>query len=275
MLDFIMFNEPRKFMTVSEIDATGIKGPHEKELEDISIAKHALFMNLEKEKLKELVEEFIGGKLESIGFSEDWAITLEMFPEVNIHMAYSYFGDEFGDGIEAEFKFYFSGKRVFLVPGEDSATYIVIVMDFIERKLKNKAPFETNYDLKTDLMKKVLLQRNGPFVFLKENDKNDLAEFMGAEVSIVNDTWSIKKEVFPKIIIEILWNELDGLDIKFTGNLNQNIGSYHIEFIGIFVINHILRFITLNNLDKDLPDICHIMFSRYYTKLQDWDHKTR
>jgi len=239
-----MVNTPRKYMTIGEIDATGVRGPHEKELTDVSKAKHHLFINLEMNKLKEIVEEVIGGKMENIGFNEDWTITIEMFPEVNIHMTYSYFGDEFGDGIEAEFKFFFSGERVFWVPGEDSATFIDIIMDIIERKIKGQEPYEKKYEEKTELMKKVLLQRREPFYFLKDVDREDLAAFLGA---------------------------------KFSGtNLSKNIDSYHVEFIGIFLINHILRFITVSNIDKDLPDICYIMFSRYYTKnIGKWDHRVR
>ena len=85
-------------------------------------------------------------------------------------MAYSYFGNEFGDDIEGEFKFYFSGKHVAWVPGEDSATYIDIVLDFIKRKLKGETPFEKNYKSKSDLMKTVLLQRNEPFKYLQDID---------------------------------------------------------------------------------------------------------
>ena len=166
-----MVNQQRKLMTVGQIDATGIKGPHEKELEDISDSKCHLFINLEADLLKRIIEDEIGGRIENIGLTEDWAISIEMFPEVNIHMAYSYFGDEFGDGKEAEFKFYFSGERVSWVPGEDSATFIDIVMDFIERKIKDQEPFEKNYTNKTDLMLKVLEQRGGPFTFLTAHDK--------------------------------------------------------------------------------------------------------
>jgi len=261
---------------VGQIDATGVSGPHEKELEDISNTKYPIFIDLAEDKLKKIISDDLGGKLENIGFNEDWTITVEMFPEVNIHMAYSYFGDEFGDGIEAEFKYYFSGERVWWVPGEDSATFIDIVMDFLERKIKEKEPFEKSYETKTDLMKKVLIQRNEPFSLLTENDKNTLANFIGGKVWRKMDGWKIKREVFPKIFIEITWNNQDGLDIAFNGdNLPQNIGSYHIELLGIFTINHILRYITINNDDKDLPDICYIMFSRLFTKEKGWEHRTR
>ncbi len=270
-----MVEQQRKLISVGEIDATGVKGPHEKELEDISDSKCHLFINLEGNLLKGIIEDEIGGKIENIGLSEDWAISIEMFPEVNIHMAYSYFGDEFGDGKEAEFKFLFSGERVSWVPGEDSATFIDIVMDFIERKIKDQKPFEKDYDNKTELMVKVLEQRSGPFTFLMKQDKKDLEDFLGAIVLFNENLWTIKKEVFPKIFIEIIWdNNNSGLDIKFSGEkLTKNIDKYHIEFVGIFMVNHILRFITINNPNKDLPEICYKMFSRHYSKLKNWDHR--
>ena len=271
-----MPQKEKTFITVGQIDATGVRGPHEKELEDISKAKFVLFTNLDPKVLEGIVNDHIGGKIENLGFSEDWTITLEMFPDVNIHMVYSYFGDEFGDGIEGEFKFYFSGEHAYWVPGEDSATYIDIVMDFIERKIKGVEPFEKNYQTKSELMEKILIQRDIPFKFLQEKDKDGLEAFLGAKVRKTVNGWRIKKEIFPEIFTEIIWDRDNGLDIEFHGkNLARNLGSYHTEFIGIFVINHILRFITVNNLDKDLPDICYIMFSRYYTKQKNWDHRTR
>ena len=50
-----------KYWTVGQIDATGVRGPHEKELEDISSAKTPLFNNLEIDKLRKIVEENLGG----------------------------------------------------------------------------------------------------------------------------------------------------------------------------------------------------------------------
>ena len=123
-----MDQDKKKFMSIGQIDATGVRGPHEKELEDIGKVKVPLFINLDTHRLEEIVRNELGGKLENIGFNEDWTITKEMFPEANIHMAYSYYGDEFGDDLEAEFKFYFSGERISWIPGEDSATFIDILI---------------------------------------------------------------------------------------------------------------------------------------------------
>jgi hypothetical protein len=223
--------------------------------------------------LNKIITEDIGGKIENIGLNEDWTITLEMFPEVNIHLAYSYFGDEFGDGIIAEFKCYFSGERAITVPGEDTITYVDIIFGFIERMINHKDPFEKSYDIKTDLMKKVLTQRLEPFTLLKGKDQKDLASFLGANVWNTGNGWRIKKEFFPGIYVELTYDAQENLNIAYTGEvLSKKLGIYHMEFLGIFLINHILRYITLNNLDKELPDICYIMFSRYYTKMKNWKH---
>lgn len=265
----------RELWTIGQIDATGVRGPHEKELEDISNSKFPLFKKIRLEELKRIVIEFLGGKIENIGLNEDWTITVEMFPEVNIHIAYSYFGDEFGDGIEAEFKFYFSGKHSTWVPGEDSATFIDIIFDFLERIFKNREPFEKEYQKKTELMEKVLEQRVMPFNYLKEEDKDDLSEFLGAKVWKTTQGWRIKREFFPEFFIELIWDKESGLDISFSGENLSKMSSYHAEFIGIFLINHVLRYITVHNEEKLLPDICYIMFSRMYTKEKNWEHRTR
>ncbi|MFX1493365.1 MAG: hypothetical protein ACFFBZ_03715 [Promethearchaeota archaeon] len=271
-----MVSDKKKFWTISEIDATGVRGPHEIELRNISKAKHHHFINIDQKKLLKIVKEDLGAKIENIGLNEDWTITIEMFPQVLIHLLYSYFGDEFGDDIKAEFKFLFSGEHANMVPGEDSATFIDIIIDFLERKIKEEDPFEKNYERKSELIEKVLIQRAKPFSLLVEKDLEKLAEFIGAKVWKAKDEWGIKREIFPKIFTEITWDDQNGLDISFFGdNLSKNISSYHIELIGIFTINHILRYITIQNEEKDLPDICFMMFSRYYTKIKNWTHRTR
>ncbi len=270
-----MDNNKIKLWTVGQIDATGLRGPHEVELQNISNNKYPLFIDIDLNTLEKIVVDNLGGKVDNIGVNEDWTITIEMFPEVKIHFAYSYFGDEFGDEIEAEIKFYFSGERVYWVPGEDIATYIDIVMDFIERLLKSKEPFEKSYNQKTELMEKILIQRSGPFKYLKENDKEKLAEFIGAKVWKTSDGWRIKKEFFPQMFAEIIWSKDNDLDIEFSGENLEVMSSYHAELIGIFIINHILRYITIHNEEKPLPDICQIMFSRMFTKQKGWEHRTR
>ena len=270
-----MVFKKKKFWTISEIDAL-MRSPHEMELKNISNAKYQHFINIDSVRLSKIVKEDLGAKLETLSLHEDWTITIEMFPQVIIHLLYSYFGDEFGDDIEAEFKFLFSGEHANMVPGEDSATFIDIIINFLERRIKEEEPFEKNYEKKSELMEKVLIQRAKPFSLLVEKDLEKLAEFTGAKVWKNKKRWRIKREFFPKIFTEITWDDQNRLDISFFGdNLSKNISSYHVELIGIFTINHILRYITIRNEEKDLPDICYMMFSRHYTKVKNWTHRTR
>jgi len=179
--------------------------------------------------------------------------------------------------LRSQLKYYFSGEQVYLVPGEDLVTFVDILMDFIERMIENEEPFDKNYDKKTKMMERCLIQRGEPFKFLKDEDKENLSTFLGAKVRKTSNGWRITREAFPNIFIKIIWDNQNGLDIAFSGdNLSKKISSSHAELVGIFVINHILRYITLENLyEKNLPDICFTMFSRYFTKQKDWDHRRK
>ena len=47
----------REIWTIGQIDATGVRGPHEKELEDISNSKYSLFTKIDKDKLEQIVRD--------------------------------------------------------------------------------------------------------------------------------------------------------------------------------------------------------------------------
>ena len=51
-----LMNDPKKFMTIGQIDATGVRGPHEKELDDISRAKYPLFIDLNIGRLENIMK---------------------------------------------------------------------------------------------------------------------------------------------------------------------------------------------------------------------------
>ncbi|MEM3587274.1 MAG: hypothetical protein QXO71_08145 [Candidatus Jordarchaeaceae archaeon] len=263
----------KKFFTVSQIDGASTGSPHQRELEEVAAAKFSLFKGLEKGTLQRIVYEDLGAKLGNLGLNEDWTITLEFFPEANIHVSYFYYGDEFSD-LEGELKFLFSGERVHWIPGEDLVTYTSIVLDFIEQIIRRRQPSEKDYNKKTELMKSVLEQRKEPFNFLREEDINELGKFVGGEVLKTGLTWNIKKEVFPQINVEIIFDkDKNMLDVAYSGENLTKIGSYHIELISVFIINHILRYITIKNQDKKLPNICYKMFSRLFTKEKGWDYR--
>ena len=234
--------------------------------------KKKIFKNLDINKLSGFVNKHLGGRIENIGLDEDWSINLEFFPEVNIHISYFYYGDEFGD-IKSSLKILFSGERVSWIPGEDLATYVDIIMNLFERNIKNKETIDQKYNEKSDLLLKAFEQRKSLFKFLKKENIMGLKKFLGAEIKKNSIEWKIKKEIFPKIFIEILYNVSDKLDISYSGKNLKKIERYHIELIGIFIINHILRYITISNQHKKLPEICYMMFSRMYSKEMGWKYR--
>jgi hypothetical protein len=263
----------RKFYTVWQIDTTGARGPHQKQLDGISDANIKYFINKDIEEIKAIVHKDLGGQMGNVGLDEDWTVTLELFPEVNIHLVYTYFGDEFGD-VEAEFRFIFSGERVYWTPGEELASYIGIIFDFFERQFKNREPYQKSYEKKTESMKKILTQRKKPFELLKEEDKKELISFIGANISISAHTWKFKKEIFPEIFIELSYDTIQKkLDISYSGENLEKIESTHLELIGGFLINQLIRYITMANQKKELPDICYMMFSRLLSKEKDWTYR--
>jgi hypothetical protein len=263
----------RRFFTVNQIDATGVGSPHQKELEEYSANKFSLFKGLEEATLRRIVYEDLGARFDDVGLNEDWTITIEFFPEANGHISYFYYGDEFGD-VEGELKFLLSGERVHMIPGEDTVTYTGIILDFIERRIKNEEPSDKEYGEKTELMKKILEQRKEPFNLLVEEDIDGLGKFIGGEVTKTGSKWRIKKRVFPEIFVEVTFDEDKNiLDTSYSGKNLTKIGRYHIELIGTFTINHILRYITIKNQGKELPSVCYKMFSRLFIKEKGWNHR--
>jgi hypothetical protein len=69
--------EQRKLWKIGQIDVIGIRGPHEKELLEISNTKYPLFKELAIDKLRDFVVNDIGGKMDNIGLGENWTITFE------------------------------------------------------------------------------------------------------------------------------------------------------------------------------------------------------
>ncbi|MBS7248734.1 MAG: hypothetical protein QXW47_03070 [Candidatus Jordarchaeales archaeon] len=261
-----------RFLVVSQIDAT-VGSPHQRELEEFSASKFPLFRDFGLERVRGVVCGELGGRFEGLGLGEDWSFTLEFFPEVNVHVLYFYYGDEFGD-VEGELKFLFSGERAYWVPGEDLVTFTGIALNFLEAKLVGREPADRSYGEKSGLMVKILEERREPFRLLRAEDAEGLGRFVGAEVLRNGSEWRIKREVFPQVFVEVLYSR-DMLDVSYSGRNLPSVGSYQLELLATFLINHIIRFITVENHGKvKLPSICYKMFSRMFTKEKGWSHHT-
>ena len=78
-----MSKDKKKYITVREIDGRmGIQSPHEGELKTIEKGTIDFFMKNSEQSIKKVVENRLKGSFEEIGFDEDYAITLEFFPEL-------------------------------------------------------------------------------------------------------------------------------------------------------------------------------------------------
>jgi hypothetical protein len=80
--------------------------------------------------------EFIGGKVESLGMGEDWAISKEIFPGVRVFFVFNHADDEFASSL----KVLFSGDRIKLMKGEDLAGFVILYVIHMLRYVKESNP---------------------------------------------------------------------------------------------------------------------------------------
>lgn len=265
----IMSKDIRKYVTVREIDGRkGIDSPHERELKSIEEGKLDFFLNRDPEAIKETVETVLKGLIENIGFNEDYTVSFEFFPEVNAHILHYNFKDEedeaFGKG---QLKFLFSGERVLWVPSEDLASLIDLSLDCLEdlvtaMDISNETPLE-----KSDLLNGSIDQRSEPFIHLKPEQLNDLAAFVGGNVEQEDDTWRLIKTYFLGVKVALIYDmKKNSLDIEFGGENITKVNNYAKDQLGIFLLNHCLRFISVTYPDIKMPEIVIKIFSFAYQK---------
>jgi hypothetical protein len=124
-------NKP-KLLNLKEIE--GKISPHQ---EQVSRALKTRSAALELVDNVDALAEFIGGKVESLGLREDWAISKEIFPGVSIYFVFNRSDDEF----PATLRVLFAGERLFLMPGEDLAVFAIHYAGHMLRFIR-----ETNKD---------------------------------------------------------------------------------------------------------------------------------
>jgi len=260
-------DERKKLYTIDEIDGlTSFGSPHKRELKWIGKRKSKTFRTLNKKQLKNLVEQTMGGTIDNIGLGEDWTITKVLFPDVKIHTIYFYYGDEFGSNEMDQLKFFFSDERVRWIPGEDLANFISIMMNYAERVISNKEPFESVKDKQSKMLKNAIDERKQPFDFIIDEDIPNIAEFIGGTFIKYKDFWELNKEIFPGITIRIKYTETHELIPLILGVKSDMLENYEKDLLRILTINHILRYITIKYDERDLPEICKKMFAPGYLK---------
>ncbi|MFC1999377.1 DUF3786 domain-containing protein [Chloroflexota bacterium] len=76
--------------------------------------------------------KYIGGKVESLGRGEDWVITKEMFPGIEIVFMYTRADDEFPSSLRV----LYTGERIKKTKGEDLAELTIACVNQMLRYIK-------------------------------------------------------------------------------------------------------------------------------------------
>ncbi|MFC2050037.1 DUF3786 domain-containing protein [Chloroflexota bacterium] len=124
----------KKLIGLQEIE--GAVSPHQKQ---ISMALKARSEALEYITDVSKLAEFVGGKVEVLGMGEDWAISKEVFPGVEIFFIYNRADDEFPSNLRV----LFAGDRIKLMRGEDLAVFVIFYVNHMLRYVRDSNPGKT------------------------------------------------------------------------------------------------------------------------------------
>ncbi|MFX0103046.1 MAG: hypothetical protein ACFFCS_26000 [Candidatus Hodarchaeota archaeon] len=261
-----MSKDGKKFYTVQQIDGSSIKTPHQRELDTIGDSVLNFLPGIPKEKVKEAVLDEMGGRIDDLGFGEDFTLTFTYFPEVIAHVIY-YGPDDSEEDLmaEPEVKFLFSGEKVTWVSSEDLASLIDLTMDYLRDLLLEPGKENELPAVQSDLLQKSIVRRLEPFKLLDPIEVSDLSLFIDGKVTSIEGEWKLSKEFFPGIIVSI---DFDGssLGVDFEGNNIKKINNYAKDQLAIFLMNHCLRFISIEHESLEMPDIVKKAFSFSYLR---------
>jgi hypothetical protein len=264
-----MSDRKKNYVTVRQIDGrTGIQTPHERELESIGKNKLSIFTASPPATIKTLIETYLSGKIENIGFGEQYTVSFEYFPGVNIHVLYFNYEAEEDEPLGgAELKFLFSGEKVMWVPSEDLNSFIDIALEYLENLVSSEVELHELSKDKTSLLKNAINQRTEPFLILELAHLNDLTTFIGGQLERNDNGWALTKHFFPEVEITLTYNyNTKTLDIQYSGTNIRNINHYARDLLSIFLINHCLRFISITYPTRQIPRIGKQVFSYSYLK---------
>ena len=126
-----MAEKERKMFNIKEIE--GAVSPHSGQVERaLKVRQEALEYVTDVSGLA----AFLGGKVESLGLNEDWAISKEIFPGVTTFFLYNRADDEF----PGKLRVLFSGDRLKLLSGDDLASFVINYVSHILRYIRENNP---------------------------------------------------------------------------------------------------------------------------------------
>ena len=126
-----MSDKNKKLISLREIE--GAVSPHQAQVDRALKARQEALEYVAN--VSELAA-FMGGKVESLGLKEDWAISKEIFPGVKVFFIYNRADDEFPGNLRV----LFSGDRIQLLSGEDLAGIVINCVSHMLRYVRESNP---------------------------------------------------------------------------------------------------------------------------------------
>jgi hypothetical protein len=80
--------------------------------------------------------QYLGGRVESLGLDEDWAVRKELYPGVIVHFAFNKADDEF----PARLRALYSGEKVRMIRGDELATITISLANQLLRYVRESNP---------------------------------------------------------------------------------------------------------------------------------------
>ena len=76
--------------------------------------------------------DYLGGKVDSPGIGEDWAVSRELYPGVTIHLVFNRANDEFPAGLRA----LYSGDKINMIKGDELAAVTISLANQLLRYVR-------------------------------------------------------------------------------------------------------------------------------------------
>jgi len=111
-------------------------------------------------------------------------------------------------------------------------------------------------------VKGALKMRAAPLEYVKDIDS--LAAFLGGNIERpgIGEDWAMSKEIFPGIMVHIIFNRSDDefparLRALYSGDKIRMIKGEELATITISLANQLLRYVRETNPHAKLPDVCY------------------
>lgn len=125
-----MSPKSKKLVSLREIE--GVVSPHQRQVDSALVARREA---LEYVSDVTGLAKYIGGKVESLGIGEDWALSKKIFPGIIVYFVFVRSDEEFPSNL----KVLFSGEKIGIMKGEDLADFVILYVNHMLRYVRETA----------------------------------------------------------------------------------------------------------------------------------------